>query len=162
MAVLAARPARITGWIPISGGKSGGKVFLGGLVDVSRTGARIYLSWNYPVGAYVPLAMNIRGEPRPISLPARVVWVKKDEDGVVEAIESRIHLMRDLVHAGQKGLVYGWLHGVRFEGGVRPEAVRLIQKHLEEQKPDAPKQAFIQMTPDYRISAPGFRPDVWT
>lgn len=156
------RPARITGWIPVSGGKSGGKVFLGGLVDVSRTGARIYLSWNYPVGAFVPLAMTIRDVPRPVNLPARVVWVKKDEDGVVEAFESRIHLMRDLVRAGQKGLVYGWLHGLRFEGGVRPEAVRLIQKHLEEQKPDAPKQAFIQMTPDYRISAPGFRPDVWT
>ena len=160
MAVLTQRPARISGWIPVTGGRSGGKLFLGGLVDVSRNGARLYLSWNHPVGAYVPLVMTIRGVDKPVTLPSRVVWTKRDEVGVMEAFEARIHLMRELVAAGEKGIVYGWLHGVRFEPGARPEAVRLIQRHLEEQKPGLPKRVHIVMRPVVRVNPIWGRPDL--
>lgn len=130
------RPARIAGWIPIAGRKPGPgqRPELGGLVDVSRTGARLYLSWKAKVGDLIPLKLRIPGKSEPVDFPCRVMWVRPDRAGLVEAFESRMMLLREYVHLGfsSQGWVYGSLYGVRWDAAVDHEAVRTIQKHFED------------------------------
>ncbi len=130
------RSARIAGWIPIGGKKvvAGQVPELGGLIDISRTGARLYLSWRIKVGDRLPLGLRVPGESAPHPFPCRVVWVKPDRAGLTEAFEARVQLLQELLHAGFKAtsFVYGSLCGVKWEPEVSHEAIRTIQKHFED------------------------------
>lgn len=132
------RPARISGWIPITGAPAGagGAPNLGGLTDVSRTGARLYVSWPVQPGQTIRLAVGeaTRGGSPRTTLALRAVWVRRDQPGDIEALESRLKVMRALIEAGVRGpgTTYGYLVGARFEPGVNERLIRAIQKYFEE------------------------------
>lgn len=142
------RPARIAGWVPIAGRKTPPGVMpeLGGLVDVSKTGARIYLSWKVRPGDVLPLSLRLPDAGGVVRMPARVVWAKKDEAGNLETFEARLKLLRELVHAGWRergGMAYGHACGVRWEAGVPIDAIRAIQRHFEEEGARPRKRVFL-------------------
>jgi len=142
------RPARIAGWIPIAGRAPapGQRPDLGGLVDVSRTGAKLYLSWKVKAGDLIPLKLKIPDAPAPVDFPCKVVWVRPDRAGLLEAFESRMQLLREYVHLGfsKQGWVYGSLCGVRWEASVDREAIRVIQRHFEDESDRPRKRVFLQ------------------
>ena len=150
MSAISQRSARIAGWVLISGGmRTGGTPQLGGLVDISRTGARIYTGWKVAVGDVIPLALRIPGNHGVVRMPGKVVWVRKDESGRLDSFEARLKLMRDLARIGHppKGMVFGWMCGVRFLPGVPLKIVRLIQMHLEAESDRRPGGAALTMLP---------------
>src|SRR5690349_19266281 len=113
------RPARIAGWVPIAGRKAaaGARPELGGLIDLAKSGARLYLSWRVKPGDVLPLALRLPDTGTVVRMPARVVWVKPDASGNLEFFEARLKLLRELVHAGvrEKGMIFGFGCGVRWE-----------------------------------------------
>jgi hypothetical protein len=153
------RPARIAGWITIASERRGKEApLLGGLVDISRTGARLYLGWETAVGDQIPLALKVPGNREIIKMPCRVVWVRKDEPGSLSSFEARLKLMRDLARLGYppKGMVYGWMCGVRFTPGVATPIIRVIQKHLEEESDRRPGGAALTMQPVVEVQEAKF------
>lgn len=157
------RPARISGWIPVAGPATAGGVppNLGGLTDISRTGARLYLSWVVKPGEVLNLGLKgaERGSSRP-GLRMRVVWVRQDRPGDVEALESRMRNMRAFIQAGAKGpgTTYGYLVGARFDANPNQPLIRAIQKHFEESGGRPRKRAEASLHLPEPVSSPAFRP----
>ena len=125
------RSARISGWIPI--------VFnnrLGGLVDISRTGAKVYLSWKCEVGQRIPLVLRVPGESRVMPFTLKVVWCRTDEPGNSATLPARLSLMRDMVQQGKqkKGMFFGYLCGAKFESGTALKDIRWVQRYFENEK----------------------------
>ena len=151
------RPARISGWVQITGRKtpSGELPQMGGVVDVSRTGAKVYLSWKVKEGDVLPLALTMAGGAR-VSMPGKVVRVVKDAPGNMDNFEARLKIMKDLIHAGytKGGMFYGYACGVRWEAGVAHECIRAIQKHFEEENARPVKRVFVTHHPDFESAAP--------
>jgi hypothetical protein len=129
------RPARIAGWVPVawSAAKAGGRPLVGGLTDLSRTGARLYLTWNVSVGEVLSLGLRLPQRKTPLRMPCRIVWVKQDKPGSVEHFEARLHLLRELVRLGYaaRGMTYGWAAGARWEPGVDQAGIRELQQRFE-------------------------------
>jgi len=160
MGSIKERPARIAGWIPVRGANKPGELpRLGGLVDISRTGARLYLGWRYSAGDLVPLALNVPGTRQVYQMPARIVWVRKDETGSLSSFEARLKLMRDLARTGNapQKMVFGWMYGVRFVPAIAPGIIQVIQKHLEEKSDRRPGGAALTMQPPEPGDEPKYR-----
>ena len=150
MGTIKDRPPRIAGWIPVRGAKIPGEPpRLGGLVDISLTGARLYLGWKYNAGDIVPLALNVPGTTQIHNMTSRVMWVRKDETGSLSSFEARLMLMRDLARTGNppQKMVFGWMYGVRFVPAITPSVIRVIQKHLETASDRRPGGAALTMQP---------------
>jgi hypothetical protein len=126
---------------------------MGGLVDISSTGARLYLSWKFDVGGTIPLVLRVPDTTDIYQMPCRVVWVRKDEPGNVDAFDPRLHLMHDMVHRGYRprGMFFGYLYGVRFETSVAKATIRVIQKHLAEETDRHQQGAPISARPSVSI-----------
>ncbi len=160
------RPARIAGWVPISGKKksAGEKPEIGGLVDVSRTGAKAYLSWEVAKGQILPLGLKLPETGEIVHMPGKVVRVEKDKQGNMENFEARLRLLKDLVHSGhpEKGMTYGWACGIEWDKGVAKEWIRAIQHHFEEENQKPMKRVFLTLKPDLESTAgpPSLRPYV--
>lgn len=152
------RPARISGWVQITGRKTppGDTPQLGGVVDVSRTGAKVYLSWKVKEGDLLPLALTMPDGGGRESMPAKVVRVSKDQPGNMENFEARLRLLKDLVHAGSSkgGMFYGYACGVKWEPSTPKECIRAIQKHFEEENTKPVKRVFVTHHPDFASAAP--------
>jgi hypothetical protein len=118
---------------------------LGGLVDVSRTGAKLYVSWKVKIGDMIPLMLSIPDVKTPVDFPSRVVWVRPDRPGLTEAFEARLQLLREYVHLGhaKHDWVYGFLCGVVWDAGVDRTAIRVIQRHFEDSSDRPRKRVFL-------------------
>lgn len=125
------RSARISGWIPIVFNQS-----LGGLVDISKTGARVYLSWKCEPGQKIPLVLRVPGEERVMPFVLKVVWCRQDEPGNAATLSARLNLMRDMVRQGRqkKGMFFGYLCGAKFEPGTALADIRWVQRHFDEER----------------------------
>ncbi len=132
------RPARITGWIPIRYSITGesGLPRKGGLVEISRAGAKLYLTGKFRPGDRISLVLRMPGEPKGLPFLMRVVWVRQDEPGRVEAFEARLKFLQDMVREGgqAKGMTYGYLVGVKFEPGMNPEHIRVAQRYFDRER----------------------------
>lgn len=131
------RPARIRGWIPVNLGPGPDKApRLGGLVELSRTGGRFYLSWPVRPGDRIPLVLRAPGKSEPYRMACKVVWTRKDAAGTAGMLEHRMALLKELIRkkAAPRGLFYGWLAGARFEPDVSAEGIRVAQRYLEAER----------------------------
>ena len=133
------RGARVWGWIPVEGYVADNLEgrFHGGLVEISNSGARLYLDRQYSPGDRIPLGLRVAGERTSslLRLPCRVAWTRRDEPGNVEAFDARMKFLPECARRGIKpeAARYGWLCGVEFEKDVDPEAIRMIDAILEQQ-----------------------------
>lgn len=133
------RGARVWGWIPVEGRIGDGRDgrFYGGLLEISNSGARLYLNQPCKTGDRIPLGLRIAGERTStlLKLPCKVVWAHRDEPGNVDAFDSRMKFLHECARRGLKAEagIYGWLCGVEFEKDVDPEAIRMVDTILEEQ-----------------------------
>lgn len=159
------RPARISGWVPIAGRKTAAGVMpeLGGLVDLSKTGAKLYLSWRVKVGDLLPLSLKLpSGEA--VRMPGKVVWARRDEPGNMETFEARLKLLRELVHAGwrDRGMVYGTACGIVWDAVVPVASIRAIQHHFEDESATPRKRVFLKTLHTAGEASEGLslRPDV--
>ncbi len=150
------RAARISGWIGISWVSKGKQEpWVGGLVNISKSGARLYLNWRCEEGNRIPLAIRLK-DGEVVEMPARVVWVQKDEPGKMEAFDARINLLQEILRRGGevKGVPYGFLHGVKFDANIKQGAVRMIQQHLEKQREDRRERAAMR----FKVASKPMRP----
>lgn len=146
------RPARISGWVQIAGRRRPANTppEIGGMVDVSRTGAKLYLSWKVNVGEILPLVLKLPEAGGNAPMPGKVVRVVKDAPGNMENFEARLKLLKDMVHGGHSkgGIFYGWAAGIRWDASVAKESIRAIQRHFEEENLRPVKRVFLTHTPD--------------
>jgi len=151
MSVDRVRPARIKGWIPCAGpgARDRDRRFLGGLTEVSKSGARLYLTWKPGVGDHFSFALRIPGAQRPHRMPLRVVRVTPDEPGRMDTFEARLQLLREMVQWGipAKGMTYGFSVGARWESGASVEGIRFLQRHFEEEGGRMQKSVSITFEP---------------
>lgn len=145
------RPPRIQGWIPVAGpgARDKDKRFLGGLTELSKTGARLYLTWKPRVGDHLAFALRMPGASRPHRMPLRVVRVTVDEPGRMDTFEARLQLLREMVQWGitTKGMTYGYSVGARWEAGVSEDGIRFLQRHFEDEGGREQKQVLIEFEP---------------
>ncbi|MEK7475701.1 MAG: PilZ domain-containing protein [Candidatus Coatesbacteria bacterium] len=145
------RPARIKGWIAVAGpgARDKDRRFLGGLIELSKTGARLYLTWKPRIGDHLSFGLRIPGSPKPQRMPLKVVRVTADEPGRMDTFEARLQLLREMVQWGipSKGMTYGFAVGARWEAGASPEGIRFIQRHFEDEGGRVQKQVLITFEP---------------
>jgi hypothetical protein len=145
------RPARIKGWIAVAGpgAKDKDRRFLGGLIELSKSGARLYLTWKPRVGDHLSFALRVPGESRPHRMPLRVVRVSADEPGRMDTFEARLQLLREMVQWGvpSKGMTYGFAVGARWEAGASIDGIRFLQRHFEDEGGRTQKQVLIEFEP---------------
>jgi hypothetical protein len=145
------RPARIKGWIAVAGpgARDKDRRFLGGLIELSKSGARLYLTWKPRIGDHLSFALRIPGASRPQRMPLRVVRVTVDEPGRMDTFEARLQLLREMVQWGipSKGMTYGFAVGARWEAGASLEGIRFIQRHFEDEGGRTQKQVLITFEP---------------
>ena len=151
------RPARISGWVQIAGRKRPVNFMpeIGGMVDVSRTGAKLYLSWKVTVGDIIPLVLKLPQTGGNAPMPGRVIRVIKDAPGNMDNFEARMKLLSDMVRNGlsKGGIYYGYAAGIRWDPTVSKECIRAIQMHFEEENTRPVKRVFLTRTPDLDRSA---------
>jgi len=151
MSPAGTRPARIQGWIPVAGpgARDKDRRFLGGLTELSKTGARLYLTWKPRVGDRLSFALRIPGAARPHLMPLRVVRVTTDEPGRMDTFEARLQLMREMVQwkVAAKGMTYGYAVGARWEAGASLDGIRFLQRHFEDEGGRTQKQVLIEFEP---------------
>ena len=140
------RRARVSGWIPLEGPPAvpGGKPSLGGMIDVSRTGARLYLGTRVRPGDFLPLVLRLPEEPLPIRFHGRVVWAIADDVSRVETFDARMKLLQEMVHRDHSAhaVPFGWLCGMRFDPDVDRIAIHRLQRAFEEENPRDAKRVF--------------------
>jgi len=132
---------------------------VGGLVEISGTGARLYMTRQFKPGDVVPLVVHTQ-KGKALPLPVRVVWVKRDEPGNVEMFEARMRYLQEMIarKVKVKGMPYGLLYGVRFEKGADPEAVKTTQRALDLQREAGREPAVHVHIPDTSAPPMPFRP----
>ena len=129
----------------------------GGLVEISGTGARLYLTNKLALGSVVPLIIQTnRG--KILNVPLKIVWVKKDEVGNIETFDARIKLMQELIRNEVKveGITYGYLYGGAFQKEADPDGIRLIEKYLNEQRTPGHETYSTLKVPDVSIDVRSF------
>ena len=155
----------MSGWISISkllAKKRGKPTEFGGLIDISGSGARLYVTSKLPIGSILPLIIqNQKGVPQ--SVPLKIVWAKKDEMGNVETFDARIRLMQELIRNDVKveGVAYGYLYGGSFQPEASVEGIRLIERYLNEQRTFGHETYSPMEVPDVSMNVRSFRgPDL--
>jgi hypothetical protein len=128
----------MSGWLSITRlleKKRGKPTEFGGLVEISETGARLYLTNKLAVGTVVPMVIQ-SPKGKMLNVPLKILWVKKDEIGNVETFDARIKLMQELIRNDVKvdGITYGYLYGGTFLNEAEPEGIRIIERYLNEQR----------------------------
>jgi len=157
-----ARKARMGGWLSISTmleGRKGRAPEAGGLIEVSGTGARIYMTRQMKPGERIPLVLHTQ-KGKVLSIPVKVMWGRKDEPGNSENLEVRIQYLRELLRlkVKVKGMPYGYVYGVRFEKEADATGIRLIQKALSEQRTPGRESSFAIRVPDVSPDLESLRP----
>jgi len=150
----------MSGWLSISSlleKKRGKPVDAGGLVEISGTGARLYMTNKLPVGTVVPLIIQTH-KGKVLGVPLKIVWVKKDEMGNVETFDARIKLMQELIRNDIKveGITYGYLYGGSFLKEADPEGIRLIERYLNEQRTPGRESYSALRVPDVSLDVRTF------
>ena len=82
----------MSGWLSISRlleQKRGKPTEFGGLVEISGSGARLYMTNKIVIGTVVPLIIQTQ-KGKVLNVPLKILWVKKDEIGNVETFDARI------------------------------------------------------------------------
>lgn len=150
----------MSGWLSINSlleKKRGKTVDVGGLVEISGTGARLYMTSKLPVGTVIPLVIQTR-KGQILKVPLKLVWMKKDEMGNVSTFDARIRLMQELIRNDIKveGITYGYLYGGTFLPESDPEGIRLIERHMDDQR-NPGRETYSQMqAPDVSLDVRSF------